>query len=131
MEAIDIDCEVAGDLSTKQYYFVAVSGTASDGCPTVAVCTAETDRALGVLQDKPSASGQKCRVRVFGETLVASDEALTYNDPIGTQDDGQAQIVVIGTDTTVYLLGRVTRASTAVAGYARAFVNCINPPRAA
>lgn len=127
---IDEECQVAGDLSSYQYYFVTYSTAASDGSAVVVVCTAETDKPYGVLQDKPDASGKKCRVRRFGETLVSSDEVLAINDCIGTQDDGQAQVLAIGTDTTVYMAGTVTRASGAANGYARALINCVNPPRA-
>lgn len=128
---IDITCQVAGDLSSYQYYCVEYSSTADDGSPIVTVCNAVTDRVLGILQDKPSASGQKCRVRVFGETLVSSDAALSMDNPIGASADGQLQVVTVGTETTVYHLGRVIRASTAAAGHALALINCINPSRAA
>lgn len=128
---IDETCQVAGDLSSYQYYFVKYNSAADDGSAVIAVCAAVTDKPYGVLQDKPNASGLKCRVRRFGETLVSSDEALTINDAIGSSSDGQAQVVTIGSETTVYHAGTVTRSSTAAAGYARALINCINPPRAA
>lgn len=128
---IDETCEVAGDLSTKQYYLVKYSSAATDGSAVIAVCAAVTDKPYGVLQDKPSASGQKCRVRRFGETLISSDAALARNDALGSSSDGQAQTVTIGSETTVYHVGTCTRASDAAAGYARALINCINPARAA
>lgn len=106
-DAIDISLVSVGDLSSKQYYFVKL-----DTAGKVAVCSATTDRPLGVVQNDPTA-GQAAIVRLFGHTKVNADAALALGDVLGTSADGQAAVYVAGTDTTKYLMGFCTKAAGA------------------
>lgn len=108
MEGIDRSYIAGEDLSAKQYYFVKLSAA-----KTVVACSGTTDIAIGVLQNKPE-SGEAARVRLLGPTKVIADAALTYDDLVGTSADGQAAVMVNGTDTTKYPRGYVeTPASNA------------------
>lgn len=114
-----------GDLSAKQYYFVKISGAG-----TVAVCSAVTDRAIGVLQNEP-ASGQAATVMAVGVSKISSDEALSRGDLVGPSADGQCGIKVPGTDITEYIHGQVVVATGAAGEIATVLLNCANVARAA
>ena len=64
---LEITLEAAADLSSSQYLFVK---TDADG--KVNLCTAITDRPIGVLQNKPT-SGQAAAVMVVGCTQIVTD----------------------------------------------------------
>jgi hypothetical protein len=75
------------DLSAKQYYFVKVASATQ-----VALCAAATDRALGVLRNKPK-SGEAALVRVLGVAKVVSDGSVTAiaaGDYVGPNAAGKA-----------------------------------------
>lgn len=116
----------AADLSTKQFYFVELTAAG-----TVNVCGAATDKAVGVLQNKPDAAGRVAEVMVIGITKVSSDAALSRHDLIGPSADGQADAKVPGTDTTEYVHGQVLIATGAAGELATALINCATPVRAA
>lgn len=93
---------VAGeDLSTKQFYFMKQD--ANGACVT---CAAITDKPLGILQNNPGLGGE-AQVMMDGVSKVSADVALAIDDLVGTSADGQAAVVVPGTATTVYIVGRV------------------------
>lgn len=122
--------EATGDLSAAQYKFVKFDGNVgATGCPRVIVCTAATDKPAGVLQDKPTTTGEACLVCVLGETKVKADAALTVGLAIGTSADGEADAKTVGTDTTEYIVGHVTIAAGAQGRTASAWINCIAPAR--
>lgn len=98
----------SADLSSKQFYFVKMSGAG-----TVDVTSAITDKTIGVLQNTPK-SGQAAEVCVFGITKVVADGILAAGNLIGTSNDGQADAITAGTDTTVYVVGQALE--TAAAG---------------
>jgi hypothetical protein len=102
----------AGDLSTKQFYFVKL--TAAN---TVDVCAATTDRPYGVLQNKPSAAGAAATVCTFGLSKVSGDANLAAGDQVGTSADGQAAAYTV-TDTTKYIVGLVQEDNAAAGGLA-------------
>ena len=111
---------VAGaDLSTHQYKFVKMNGSGQ-----AVLCTAVTDVPIGVLQNDPK-SGQEAEVVVIGGTKIKGGEALAIGSAIGTDANSTAQVVVVGTETTVYGVGRVLTATTASGGIASAIVNCL------
>ena len=112
-------------LATKQFYFVKLSADR-----TVIVCSAATDKPVGVVQNKP-ASGETAEVMIIGQTKVEADGALTAGALIGTSADGQADIKLPGTDTTEYVVGMVTLGAGAAGRRAEALINCANPVRAA
>lgn len=116
----------AADLSAKQFYFVELTAAG-----TVNVCGAATDKAIGVLQNKPDAAGRVAEVMAIGISKVSSDAALSRHDLIGPSADGQADAKVPGTDTTEYIHGQVIVASGAAGELATAVINCANVARAA
>ena len=97
----------AADLSAKQYHFVKLASAT-----TVNVCTATTDRAIGILQNDPT-SGQSAVVRIFGISKVVADGTIAFNNVIGTSADSQADAIVPGTDTSVVTLGIAIQAASA------------------
>jgi hypothetical protein len=115
----------AADLSAKQYYFVKI--TADN---TVNVCAAVTDIPIGVLQNAP-ASGEAASVMLYGISKVSANEAIAVGSNIGTGDDGQADVVAAGTDTTVRLVGQALEAASAAGEIISCAINCINGARAA
>ncbi len=115
----------AADLSAKQYHFVKLD---SDG--KIVACSAVTDRPIGVLQNDPL-SDQEAEVVISGITKVVADEALTAGDVVATSADGQAQVAVVGTETTVYSVGQVLKAASAAGAIATAVIDCAAPGRAA
>ena len=107
----------SADLSAKQYFFVKMSGE-----KTVDVCSAVTDKPIGVLQNDPT-SGQAATVCAVGLTKVSGDADLNFGNSIGTSVDGQAAAYTAA-DTTKYIVGQVVEGNTAAGGLATAFVSC-------
>jgi len=123
--------EATGDLSAAQFKFVKFDGNVgATGCPRVIVCTAATDKPAGVLQDKPTTTGEACLVAIYGETKVQADASLTVGTAIGTSADGQADAKVVGTDTTEYIVGHITLAAGAAGRIASAWIDCAAAGRA-
>ncbi len=118
--------EVAGDMSTKQYYFMKL-----DANGRVTVCTGATDKPIGVLLNKPDTLGKAAEIGIIGIFSVSSDAALNEADLIGPSGDGQADAKTPGSDTTEFVCGQVLQASGAAAELAVAAINCANPFRAA
>jgi hypothetical protein len=74
------------DLSAKQFFCVKL--TAAD---TVDLTSANSDRALGVLQDKPK-SAHAGAVRILGMSKAVSDgsgTAISVNDYVGPDSNGR------------------------------------------
>ncbi|CAB4145721.1 hypothetical protein UFOVP1219_70 [uncultured Caudovirales phage] len=108
----------SADLSAKQYYFVKLASAT-----TVAVCSAVTDKPIGVLQNAPT-SGQAAEVCVFGISKISLDGTTVAGNLLGTAADGQAAVYTT-TDTTKYVCGQAIEAGAAN-GIATAFVNITN-----
>ena len=115
----------AADLSGKQFYFVKLTAAKK-----VNVCTAATDKPIGILQNKPTAN-QPAEVMAIGISKVSSDAALSLGDLIGPSADSQADAKVPGTDLTEYIAGQVLVASGAAGELASALINCANLGRGA
>lgn len=111
-DAIDISLISVGDLSAKQYRFVKM-----DTAGKVALCSATTDRPIGIVQNDPTA-GQAAIVRISGHSKVEADASIALGDVLGTSVDGQAATYVAGTDTTKYGMGFCTKAAGAAASVA-------------
>ena len=109
----------SSDLSTKQYYFVKLSSATQ-----VTVCTAVTDKPIGVLQNDPT-SGNSAIVRVLGMSKISADATLAAGNVIGTSADGQAQPITLGTETTVHVCGQAVEAGSA-GETLTAFINITN-----
>lgn len=79
-----VSLEAGQDLSTKQFFFVAV---AADGQidPAGAGLIAE-----GVLQDNPSAAGRAAVVAIGGIVKVSAGAATTRGGPVASDANGQA-----------------------------------------
>ncbi len=84
-----ISKKAAGDLSTKQYLFMKVSAA-----QTVDTCAATTDKAIGVLQDKPAAAGRNAAVAVHGTTKVVAGAAIAAGAYVAPMASGKAQTAV-------------------------------------
>lgn len=95
------------DLSSKQYHFVKLASAS-----TVDVCSAITDRAIGILQNNPT-SGNTATVTIFGISKIVADGTIAFNNVIGTSADSQADAIVPGTDTSVTVLGVAVTAASA------------------
>ena len=113
----------AADLSSAQYKFVELGSTG------VTVCNAATDNPVGILQNAPK-SGEVATVLVAGKSKVQADAALAIGDRIGPSADGQADVKLVGTDVTEYIVGFVTSAASNAGELATVIVNCIAPGRA-
>ena len=107
----------AADLSAKQYHFVKLASAT-----TVNVCSATTDRAIGILQNNPT-SGQQAIIQIFGISKVVADGTIAFNNVIGTSADSQADAIVPGTDTSVVTLGIAIQAASA----SETFTMFLNP----
>ena len=94
MDVLDISLLAAGDLSTYQYRFVKMSAD-----NTVTVC-GNGEKAIGILQNKPSVAGQAARVRVFGVSRVEMHTTCAFGDYVGSQANGEAVPVTL--DTSLY-----------------------------
>ena len=122
--SVKVTLEAAADLSAKQYMFVKL-----DSSGKAAAVTANTDRAIGVLQNAPTA-GQEAEVLVVGGTKLVAGEAIAEGAVLSTTSAGKADSITVGTATTQYILGT---ALTEVANDGEIFtavVNCANPTRA-
>lgn len=121
-----IDSRPAGaDLSAKQFYFVK-----NDGSGGAIICNDATDLPIGVLQNKPEL-GAQAEITVLGPSPVVADAALAEGVLIGPSADSQADAKVPGTDITEYVCGSMRNAASAAGIIADAYINCVNPHRAA
>lgn len=107
------------DLSASANLFKAVKMT---GAKTVSICTAATDKAIGILQNTP-ASGQGADVCFFGISKAIVGASVTAGDTLTVDSSSRAVTGVEGTDTTKYRLGIVLEASTAANGIATILVS--------
>lgn len=77
--------EASGDLSSDQFKFVDL---ASDG--QMQVVSTQGDPAIGVLQDKPSTTGEAGQVMKDGITKVSAGGSISVNDEIAADGSGKA-----------------------------------------
>jgi len=94
------------DLSTRQYHFVKLS-TAG----VVELSTTIGGRALGVLQNKPSASAT-AQVRVHGVAKIVSDGSVGPGELVAASSVGRAQASTAGS----HRLGIVLSGTTSSTG---------------
>ena len=120
-QSILITLEAAADLSSSQYLFLK---TDADG--KVNVCTAITDRPIGVLQNKP-ASGEAATVMVVGCTKIVTDAALDEHNIIGPAADSKANKKIPGTDSNEYMSGTMLTATGGAGEIGTAVINCASP----
>lgn len=111
----------SANLTSSQYLFVKMSGE-----KTVTVCSAATDKPIGVLQNAP-ASGAEAEVAGFGITKIIGTADLNYGDQIGTSSGGHA--VAKSAGTVDYIVGEVILGNGGAGGYVTAFINCAGAPK--
>jgi hypothetical protein len=123
---LKLSLRAAADLSapTNQFKFVKL-----DANGDVIAIAAITDIPIGVLQNTP-ALGQEAEVMGDGITKLQADAALTPGAVIGTSADGQADIKVLGTDTTEHVCGYVLQGAAAAGNLCTARIVCGFPNRA-
>jgi len=85
----------AGDLSTKQFYFVKL-----DSSGNVVLCDTAGEQALGVLQNNPAGAGRECAIAVGGVTKVIASATIAVGALIATDASGKAKAAVKGTANT-------------------------------
>ncbi len=76
--------KVGSDLSTKQFFLVKQSTL------TVALGAAATDTPLGVLQNKPTQTGEAPSVRTLGLSKVEAGGTFAAGDPLTSDGNGKA-----------------------------------------
>ena len=116
--------KAAADLTTKRWHIMTL--TAEN---TVNVCDAITDIPIGILQNAPD-KDQQAEVLIQGISPIKADGALAVGNLYGTSADGQADAIVAGTNSTVYVVGQVFKAGVATA-VTYGTVDCLKPTRAA
>lgn len=117
--------EAGGDLSSDQHRFVMLSAG------KVIVCTAVTDKPVGILQNKPAATGRAASVMIRGCSKVIAAADLAVGNEVGTDDDGEAVAYVHGTDSTKYIVGYVVDENANAGELATIEFNCVNAGRGA
>ena len=123
--SVKVTLEAAADLSAKQYMFVKL-----DSSGKAAAVTANTDRAIGVLQNAPTA-GQEAEVLVVGGTKLVAGEAIAEGAVLSTTSAGKADSITVGTATTQYILGTALTEVSNDGEIFTAVVNCASAGRAA
>lgn len=83
--------EASADLSTKQFLFVDVNANGQ-----LVVVSGAGGKALGVLQDKPSAQGRAGEVGYSGTTKMISAAAVAAGASVSSNNAGKAQTAVSG-----------------------------------
>lgn len=113
--AIKISLVANSDLSTKQFRFVNLTGSAYNGTPYTDVLASATGRPFGILQNQPK-QYQEAEVTVSGICkVVVGTGGVTAGNPIGTDANGAAvALTAINTGATKYIVG--TALQTGAAG---------------
>jgi hypothetical protein len=114
-----IGCTASADLSAKQFCFVKFSAAR-----TVTVCSATTDKPIGILQNKPT-SGHAATVATSGVSKVVVGSTVSNGDSVGTDSNGKAATYT-ASDTTKHLVGQVQIANSAANGLATIDFDCRN-----
>lgn len=123
--AVRITLPAGADLSTSQYLFVKINSSGQ-----AVLCTAVTDKPIGVLQNSPI-SGGEASITVVGGTKVVTSAACDEGTTVGTATSGKAAPYVAGVDTTKFIVGSVILASGADGEFATVLVNCASAARGA
>ena len=116
--------EAGANLSTKQFYFMK-----DDGTGKAIVCNNLTDIPIGVLENKPDASGKTAEILRFGRGKVSADASASIADFIGPSGDGQAIARPLGSAPTHFIAGAYREAPGATGDIVEADINCVAPPR--
>lgn len=106
----------AADYSAASNQYRAVYLSAKG---VVTLCTAITDKVIGILQNRPAA-GETADVVCFGFTKWRGNADLSVGTYVSTSTDGEAQTAV----STQFPCGHVVEDNAAAGGLATVFVNC-------
>lgn len=80
----------SGDLSTRQFYAVKLSGSSANAFEVSAISTGGRDnRPLGILQDDPNTSGTPANVMIVGVSKVALGGNVTQGDILSNDSFGR------------------------------------------
>jgi hypothetical protein len=83
----------------KQYCFVKLTGA-----KTVGLCTAATNELpIGVLQNKPQATGAAATVGIHGVTKAICGAAVNAGDALKLDSSGRVITATLGTDAALYV----------------------------
>lgn len=123
--AVRITLPAGADLSTSQYLFVKINSSGN-----AVLCSAATDKPIGVLQNSP-VSGGEASITVVGGTKLVTNAACDEGTVVGTASSGKGAPYVAGTDTTKFIVGSVILASGADGELATVIVNCASAARGA
>ena len=75
----------ASPNSGKQYTFVKITGAHQVG-----LCTAATQRAVGILQNKPQRPGAAATVGIFGVSNITAGGVIAAGDLVASDASGRA-----------------------------------------
>jgi hypothetical protein len=93
----------------NQYRFVKVTGARQCG-----LCTAATDNAVGVMQNKPQVTGMAATVGIFGVTNVMASAAITAGATVTSDGQGRAVTTATAADVMGIALADASGANTLV-----------------
>jgi hypothetical protein len=85
--------ESSGDLSSDQYKYVELDGSAQ-----AQVVGTQGNVALGILENKPSSQGEAATVRFNGTGKVIAGESITAGDEVASDASGKAITADTSTD---------------------------------
>lgn len=80
----DASFPAAADLTGKQHYAVTLNASSQ-----AALCSAVGQKALGILQNAPTAQGRACSVRVRDISKAIAGGTVTAWDPVGPDASGK------------------------------------------
>lgn len=90
VSANDVTFKAAGDLSSKQFYFVKLD---ADG--KVEACGAN-EVSIGILQNKPDVEDKAARVRIGGTSKLVMNETCDEGEAITSTSAGDGEVVDAG-----------------------------------
>lgn len=123
--AVRITLKAAADLTASQYCFVKL-----DANGNAALCSAATDKPIGVLQNQPLA-GKEASIVVEGGTKLKASAAIAIGASLGTTTTGTAVTLVQGTDTTKYVVATALSAAGGANELISSVVSCASASRGA
>jgi hypothetical protein len=109
---------VAGaDLSALQHRFVKLNSSG-----LVVAITADTDQPIGILQDKPAASGRSAEIMMDGISKLVGAQAMTPGNSVGPSANGR------GDDTSPSVpVGIVVEGTAAADEVGSVAFSCLKP----
>ena len=116
-----VSFKTAGAYSTKQYYPVKLSAD-----NTVSTCSAVTDLAIGILQNKPEATGATADVLLLGgavSKVMTAGTIAAGADLYIDASTGAVRAALSADDANSYIIGKALEAATASGDIITAILN--------